>query len=371
MKKFFSFLLFIFLFNQSLFAFETSVKQAILMDYETGEVLFEKNADEKAYPSSMTKIMTAYLIFDKLENGNLSLTDEIQISPEAWKQIGSRTFLNVGSKVSIDDLLKGLIIQSGNDAAYALAEGTSGDVGEFVIDMNNKAKELQLTNTSFTNPIGFSDENHYMSVRDTAILSKELIKNHPQYYIKYFPVLEFKYNNINQLNRNQLLGKYEGVDGIKTGHTEAGGYSLAASVFRDNRRLISVVNGATSEQERTEESKRLLNYGFLALTRYVLYNSNESIKQIPVLYGKENNINIISKVAIMATAKDKDQIEIKIDLPETLKAPISKDQAVGTITIKTQSDERTYNLYPDKDIEEVNIFKRFFLSIYYFFKNLF
>ncbi len=371
MKKIFSFLLFLVLFIQTAFAFETSVKQAILIDYETGEVLFEKNADQRAYPSSMTKIMTAYLIFDKLENGKLSLDDKIQISPNAWKQIGSRTFLNVGSKVSVEDLLKGLIVQSGNDAAYALAEGTSGDVSEFVIDMNTKANQLNLANTHFTNPIGFSDDNHYMSVRDTAILSQHLIKDFPQYYIKYFPMPEFKYNNITQPNRNQLLGKYEGVDGIKTGHTEAGGYSLATSAYRDGRRLISVVNGATSEQERTEESQRLLNYGFLALTRYTLYKSGETIRQIPVLYGKQDSINLISKVNIMATAKSKDQIEIIIDAPETLKAPIKKDQKIGTITIKTAAHQQTYDLYPDADIGQVNIFKRFFLSIYYFFKNLF
>lgn len=371
MKKVAYFLLFICFFGKVVFAFETSVKQAILIDYDTSEVLFEKNADDRAQPSSMTKIMTAYLIFDKLEDNKISLNDEIQISPEAWKQIGSRMFLNVGSKVSVDDLLNGLIIQSGNDAAYALAEGVSGDVSEFVNNMNDKAKELNLNNTHFTNPIGFTDDEHYMSVRDTAVLSQELIRTFPHYYEKYFPVLEFKYNNIKQSNRNQLLGKYDGADGIKTGHTELGGYSLASSAIRGDRRLIAVVNGANSDEERTEESKRLLNYGFLALSRYLLYNNRQVIKEIPVYYGKKKYVNIIINDNVVVTAKDKQQIEIKIDVPDELKAPVFKNKPIGSIVIKTPFVTKKYDLYPEENIEKVNIFKRFFLSIYYFFARIF
>ena len=363
--------LIIFFSIQESYSFETKAKQAILLDYESGEILYSKNADEKAFPSSMTKIMTAYLIFEDLESGKLKLTDKIEITNDAWKQVGSRMFLNIGSKVSVDDLLKGLIVQSGNDSAYALAEGSTGSVDEFVEKMNNKAQELGLENTKFTNPIGFSDDGHYMSVKDTAILSEKLIKRFPQYYIKYFSMPEFKYNNILQHNRNQLLGKYDGVDGIKTGHTEAGGYSLATSAFKDNRRLISVVNGTTSELERTEESKKLLDYGFLTLTRYKIYEKGESIEQVPVLYGKQKYVNAISNNTIYATVKNKNQISTKIDLNQDLKAPIKKGEKIGEISIKTEISERTFDLYASNDVEEVSIFKKILLKIYYFFKNIF
>lgn len=372
MRKIF-FALFVILFGSTKYAysFGTKAKQAVLMDYETGEILYAKNADEKAFPSSMTKIMTAYLVFEKLDNGKIALTDKIQISNDAWKQIGSRMFLNIGSKVSVDDLLKGLIVQSGNDAAYALAEGTTGSADEFVLEMNEKAKQFGLKNTNFTNPIGFSNDGHYMSVKDTAILSRQLIRDFPQQYIKYFSMPKYKYNNIVQQNRNQLLGKYDGIDGIKTGHTEAGGYSLAASAFKGDRRLISVINGLSSEQERAEESKKLLDYGFLALTRYDLYKKGEAVVEIPVRYGKQKFVSAVTEVDIMATAKSKEKIDVAIDTPQFLKAPIEKGQKVGSIMLKTESDERVYDLYAGLNVEKANIFKRIFLGIYYFFQNIF
>lgn len=364
-------LIIIFLGIQTSYSFESKAKQAVLLDYESGEILYSKNENEKAFPSSMTKIMTAYLIFEDLESGKLKTTDKIEITNDAWKQIGSRMFININSKVSVDELLKGLIVQSGNDAAYALAEGSMGSVDEFVKRMNDKANELKLKNTSFTNPIGFSDDGHYMSVKDTAILSEKLIERFPKYYIKYFPITEFKYNNILQQNRNQLLGKYEGVDGIKTGHTEAGGYSLSTSAFRDNRRLISVVNGTTSERERAEESKKLLDYGFLTLTRYKLYEKNESIEAVPVLYGKQKFVDAVSTKPIYATAKNREQISIKIEVNQNLKAPIENGQKIGEIFIKTEADERKLDLYAANGVEEVNIFKKIILKVYYFFKNIF
>ena len=356
---------------QNSYSFESKANQAVLLDYESGEILYSKNADKKVFPSSMTKIMTAYLIFEDLESGKLRTTDRIEITNDAWKQVGSRMFLNIGSKVSVDELLKGLIVQSGNDAAYALAEGSAGSVDEFVEKMNDKAKELGLKNTKFTNPIGFSDDGHYMSVKDTAILSEKLIERFPHYYIKYFSMPEFKYNNILQQNRNQLLGKYEGVDGIKTGHTEAGGYSLAVSAFKDNRRLISVVNGSTSEFERAEESRKLLDYGFLTLTRYKLYEKGEPIEQVPVLYGKQKYVNAVSKTTIYATAKNRNQISTKINLKQNLKAPVAEGDKIGEISVKTEADERTFDLYAANSVEEVNIFKKILLKIYYFFKNIF
>ena len=184
-------LLYIFIINLS-YSLELNSKQAILIDYETGEILYKLNEKEKVYPSSLTKIMTAYLIFEDLENGTLQLPYKFQVSKEAWQQEGSRMFLNIGSRVSIDDMLKGLIVQSGNDAAYALAEASAPNVNRFVERMNKKAKELNLENTNYTNPIGFSEEGHYMSVEDTALLSRKLIEKYPQYYHKYFPMKEYQ-----------------------------------------------------------------------------------------------------------------------------------------------------------------------------------
>lgn len=352
-------------------AFDVKVRQAILMDYDTGEILFQKNANDRVYPSSMTKIMTTYIIFEKLKNGRLFLTDKILISNNAWKQEGSRMFLDIGSNVSIEELLKGVIVQSGNDASYALAEGTAGTVYEFVNLMNQKAKEMGLENTNFTNPIGFTENNHYMSVKDTAILSKRLIQDFPEYYAQYFAIPEYKYNKITQQNRNELLKTYEGADGIKTGHTEAAGYSLAASAYRNNRRLIAVINGANTKKDRIEESKNLLNYGFSILTKYTFYKAGEVIKEIPIFYGKEKKVNIISNTDITATSKNKDQILVNIELPESLNAPITKDDKIGKIILTTESDTLEYNLYPEIEVKKANIFKRFFLWIYYTISNIF
>lgn len=351
-------------------SFETKARQAILMDFETGEILYKKNEKERVFPSSMTKIMTAYLIFEKLNNNELNLSNKIKISENAWKQIGSRTFLNIGSNVPIEELLMGLIVQSGNDCAYALAEGISGNIENFVKSMNSKAKKLGLKNTNYTNPIGFSEEGHYMSVEDTAILSKNLILSFPKYYTRYFSMPEYKYNNISQANRNSLLKDYPGIDGIKTGHTEAGGYALASSIFKDNRRLIAIVNGTESEKERCDESIKLFDYGFNNLKRYTMYEKNEIITKSPILFGKQKNINVIVREDILATSNDKKNISVQIKLNEKIKAPIKENDNVGSLVIKTNTDERHFDLYSADSVREVNIFKKAWLKIYYFFLDL-
>lgn len=358
----------LFLLITNVFAFETTAKQAILMDFDSNEVLYTKNADERAFPSSMTKIMTAYLIFEKLNEGKLGLQDKFQVSSEAWRQEGSRMFLNVGSQVSVDNLLMGLLVVSGNDAAVALADGASGTVEEFVGQMNKKAKELGLRNTNFTNPIGLSEANHYMSMRDIAILSQNLIKNLPNYYNQYFSVMEFTHNNIKQPNRNLLLGKFDGVDGIKTGHTNAAGYGIALSAKQGDRRLIAVINGLNSEAERAEEGKKILSYGFNDLSKYKLYRKNEIIKTIPVLYGKNKNANIIVNQDIFATSDNIDNISVDIAIKK-LEAPLSANQRVGTLTIKSLENVARYDLLNKNKIEQVNIFMKFLLKVSIYFKN--
>jgi serine-type D-Ala-D-Ala carboxypeptidase (penicillin-binding protein 5/6) len=352
-------------------AFETNAKQAVLIDFDTNEVLFEKNADEKSCPSSMTKIMTAYLIFEKLSEGRLSLQDKFQISDNAWKQEGSRMFLNIGSQISVDELLKGLIIVSGNDAAIAIAEGSCGSVDEFVMQMNKKAEKLNLKSTHYTNSTGLSDKNNFMSVRDIAILSQNLIRDFSDYYKKYFSETEYKYNGILQPNRNQILGKFKHVDGIKTGHTDAGGYGIALSCKQNDRRLIAVINGLSSELERTEEGKKILSYGFNGVARYKLYNKDDIIKTIPVLYSKSKTADIIVDQDIFATAENRDNIDIEIILSDKIKAPLSINQKVGTIIVKSLNNTIQYDLLNRSQIEQFNIFKRIFLKIYYFIVNLF
>ncbi len=351
--------------NIEAYSLDLKSNQAYLMNYRTGEVLYKKNEEDRIHPSSLTKIMTSYIVFDALKNGELTLPYRYTVSKEAWEQEGSRMFLEIGSRPSIDELLKGLIIQSGNDAAYTLAEATSPNVSRFVEAMNLKAKELKLKNTNFTNPMGFNDLEHYMSVEDTALLSRYLIKNYPQYYRKYFSEKEYKYNNILQQNRNKLLTKYSGVDGIKTGKTDLGGYGMAVSARRGGRRLIAVVNGANSEAEREEDSKKLLNYGFSKVKTFKLFSANEVLPEaIPVLYGKTYSLKVKVLQDIYATAEYKNDIKIQIKISGKLTAPISINEEVGNIIITTKYDRFVYSLYAANEVKSVNILEKFLIKLY-------
>ena len=370
-KIFLTFFLFFFFSLNNVYSFTTKAKQAILIDYDTGQILFKKNANDRVQPSSMTKIMTAYLVFEKIKENKISLTDKIKVSDEASKQIGSKMFINYGSSVSVEDLLKGLIVQSGNDSAFALAEGISGSVDEFVKIMNLKAEEMKLTNTNFTNPIGFTDSTHYMSVRDTAFLSKYLIEDYFDYYKEYFSIKEYKYNNILQQNRNELLSSYEGVDGVKTGHTEIGGYAISVSAVKNGRRLISVVNGLDKINERVEETRNLLNYGFLTLSKFDFYKKNEPIKKVNILYGKTKKINLISNVDVSAIGLIKEDIKIEFDIPKKIKAPIFKNQKIGSLKLITDEDILTYDLFSLEEVKKSNIFIRLFQFISYLFTGTF
>lgn len=356
-------------FTNSLYSLDLDSKQAILIDCESGEILFKLNEKERSFPSSLTKIMTAYIIFDDIEKGELQLPYKFQVSKEAWQQEGSRMFLEVGSRVSIDDLLKGLIIQSGNDAAYALAEASAPNIKRFVEKMNKKAKELKLKNTNFVNPIGFSEEGHYMSVEDIALLSKKLIENHQQYYQRYFGVRKYEYNNILQQNRNRLLKTYPNVDGIKTGHTEAGGYSMATSAIRNNKRLIAVVNGAKSQKSREEDSKKLLNYGFFNLRKYKVFYKGEIVDSIPILYGKDVSVKANVKNSIYATSENLQDIKCIVNINNNLQAPIVKGQKVGTVVVKTNYDQKTYDIFANDSVKGINIFEKAILKIYEKFKK--
>ncbi|HYH18896.1 MAG TPA: D-alanyl-D-alanine carboxypeptidase family protein, partial [Azospirillum sp.] len=239
---------------------ETIAKQAILLDMTSSTVLFEKNADQRMPPSSMSKVMTMYMVFEALKSGRLSLEHTLPVSERAWRMQGSKMFVELHNMIKIDDLIKGVIVQSGNDACIVLAEGLAGSEPAFAEQMNKKAKEIGLTATNLTNATGWPDPNHYVTARDLAILAERLIKDFPEYY-HYYSIRDFQYHGIKQGNRNPLLYRGIGADGLKTGHTDAAGYGLTGSAEREGRRLILVVNGLPSMQARADESARLIEWG--------------------------------------------------------------------------------------------------------------
>ena len=265
-------------------AIETSAKQAILIDNATGAVLFEKDADMLMEPSSMSKIMTIYMIFERLADGSLKLDDTLPVSEKAWRKGGSKMFVKVGDRVSVEDLLRGIIIQSGNDATIVIAEGLAGDEKSFAAEMTDRARELGLESSMFTNASGWPDEDHRVTARDMALLAKLTIENFPQYY-GYYAELEFIYNGIRQGNRNPLLYKNMGADGLKTGHTVNAGYGLTASAIRDGRRLILVINGLGSASGRSREAERLIEFGFREFSNYALFEAGEAIGEADVWLG--------------------------------------------------------------------------------------
>ena len=254
-------------------AFETAAKAAIILDSRTGVVLFEKNADERMPPASMSKLMTAYMIFDQLKGGRLKLDDEVLVSERAWKMGGSQMFVKVGDRVKVEDLIRGIIIQSGNDACVTMAEAIAGSEEEFARQMTEKAKEIGLTNSTFANATGLDAPDHLMTVRDLAMLARRIITDFPEYF-KYYSEREFEYGGIRQPNRNPLLqAGVPGVDGMKTGFTDGSGYGLVATAKRDDRRVITVMAGLQSAGQRRTEGERLLEYGFREFQEYRLFSA--------------------------------------------------------------------------------------------------
>ena len=296
MKKLFIYSLFFFNFKFC-FAIDTPAKQALLYDLETNTIIFEKNADDLMSPSSMSKVMTIYYLFKKIQDGEVSLDDKFKVSKKAWKKGGSRMFLNVNSFVTIEELIRGIIVQSGNDACITLAEGLSGSEEEFAEELNFLAKEIGLKNSFFKNSTGWPDPDHLMTSRDLLKLAIRTIEDFPDLY-HYYSEKEFKYNEIKQSNRNPLIYSNLNADGLKTGHTSLGGYGLVASVKKDGRRLIIVLNGLKSNSQRRKESERLIRVGFNQFKNINLVNQQKKILDIPVWGGKKKLLPIYSKQEI-------------------------------------------------------------------------
>jgi D-alanyl-D-alanine carboxypeptidase (penicillin-binding protein 5/6) len=311
-----------------------------LLDFDSGRVLAEKNPDQRMEPASITKLMTAYLVDKAIADGDITLDDMVLISEKAWRMKGSKMFVEVGKRVSVRDLMQGLIIQSGNDASVALAEHVAGSESAFAGYMNHQAKLLGLTNTSFQNATGWPAEGHYSTARDIAILTRAVIRDFPDSY-RYYREKEYTFNNIRQFNRNRLLWRDESVDGVKTGHTEAAGYCLVISAKREDMRLISVVLGVDSDKARTQNSQSLLNYGFRFFETHRLYRAYEILKTSRVWYGdqKEVAMGVAKDIYITIPRGRYRELDATMDIESQISAPIKRGQELGSVNIKL--DEET------------------------------
>ena len=306
----------------------------LLTDAATGDVLASENARMRLPPASLTKIMTSYIIADEIEQGRITLDDRVPISVKAWRMEGSRMFIREGTEVSVADLLRGIVIQSGNDASVAMAEYIAGDEEAFAGLMTQTAKSLGMNNTNFKNATGLPDEMHYTTAEDLAILTRALINRFPEHYAIYSEKY-FSYNDIRQANRNALLWRDDSVDGVKTGHTQAAGYCLVASAMENDTRLISVVMGARDERTRAAESQKLLNYGFRYYETINLYAAGSSLKRVRVWSGLHESLEVGLDDAITLTIPrgGRDQLKAEINLQDVIEAPIERGQTLGALTL--------------------------------------
>ena len=339
---------------------KSPAKQVISYDHEADEVLFEKNADQIMKPASMAKVMTAYIIFDKLKDQSLQMSDTFLVSNRAWRMGGSRSFLELNTNVSIKDLLLGLIVQSGNDAAVVLAEGVSGEEEAFAREMNRYAKILGMNNTYFTNATGWPHPDLKTTSRDLIILTRNIIHNFPKLY-ELFNEKIFTYNNIKQSNRNPLLYSMNGADGLKTGHTNESGYGLIGSVKKNNRRVSIVINGLNSKKKRTFESKRLFNIVFRETALLSLFNDKKSLATANVWLGKQPQVNLVAEKAFkkIISPLELNKTKIKIQWQDPISAPIAKGDKVGNIFIDIPGKELIkQNIVSSQSIDTMSTFMK-------------
>ena len=339
---------------------KSPAKQVIIYDHEADEVLFEKNADQIMKPASMAKVMTAYIIFDKLKDQSLQMSDTFLVSNRAWRMGGSRSFLELNTNVSIKDLLLGLIVQSGNDAAVVLAEGVSGEEEAFAREMNRYAKILGMNNTYFTNATGWPHPDLKTTSRDLIILTRNIINNFPKLY-ELFNEKIFTYNNIKQSNRNPLLYSMNGADGLKTGHTNESGYGLIGSVKKNNRRVSIVINGLNSKKKRTFESKRLFNIVFRETALLSLFNDKKSLAKANVWLGKQPQVDLVAEKAFkkIISPLELNKTKIKIQWQDPISAPIAKGDKVGNIFIDIPGKELIkQNIVASQSIDTMSTFMK-------------
>lgn len=317
---------------------DTVAKQAIIVDADTGAILLEKAANDKMPTSSMSKVMTMYMVFEALKQDHLKLTDNLLVSEKAWKTgmtEGSRMFIQVGTNVKVEDLIRGVIVQSGNDASVALAEGVAGTEQAFVDAMNVRAKELGLSNSHFMNADGMPDPEHYSTARDLAVLAFRIMKDFPGDY-HYFGEKDFTYNKIHQMNRDPLLGRVNGADGLKTGHTDAAGYGLIGSAKRDGRRIILVMNGLTSEKDRQEEGIKLMEWAFRNFENKKILTKGETVDSASVWLGREAQVPLVAAndVTVVLPRAKRSELKLTVKYSGPVKAPVTAGDKIAKLLVE-------------------------------------
>jgi len=348
-------------------ALDTSAREAILIDFDTGAVLFEKDADKPMPPASMTKIMTVFMAFERLKDGRLSMDDTIAISEKAWRKGGSKMFVKVNTRVPIRDILRGIIVQSGNDAAIALAEALAGTEEAFAAEMTRRGREIGLVNSTFKNATGWPDPEHRSTARDLATLAIETIRRFPEYYPIYSETT-FTYNKIKQGNRNPLLYKNMGADGLKTGHTEAAGYGLTASAIRNGRRLVLVVNGLDSVKARSRESEALLDWGFREFDNYQLFTAGQTVAEADVWLGNAKTVALTTDRDVLLTIRRTSRPKMKVSVvyEGPIPAPIKAGSQLATLKVTApEMEDVNIPLYAATDVEQLGVFGKVGAAVEY------
>ena len=346
-------------------AFETEASHAVIMDHETGEILFSKNGSEPMAPSSMSKLMTALMVFEALERGELSLDDTLPVSEEAWRRGGaasgsSTMFLEINSRVSVENLLRGIIVQSGNDACIVMAEALGGTEANFADMMTERAHELGLESANFTNATGWPDEDHVISAADLARLARHIIETHPQFYDLYNET-EFTYNGIRQYNRNPLLGVFDGADGLKTGHTSVAGYGLTASAVRDGERRIVVFNGMDSQAARADEAERLMRAAFSQFEVREIVSAGRVVGEAEVYLGQADAapLRTAQGLTLGGHRRDLDTVRAEIVYDGPLRAPVAEGDPVGRLEVRLPDGRtRSVDLVAGADVERLGALGR-------------
>jgi D-alanyl-D-alanine carboxypeptidase (penicillin-binding protein 5/6) len=341
-------------------AYETETRAAILLDAATGQVLFAKNPDQPLPTASLSKLMTVLMVFERLDEGSLSLDDTLPVSEKAWRKGGSKMFVEVGDRVPVEDLLRGIIIQSGNDACIVVAEGLAGSEEAFAEAMNRRAEELGLTSTHLKNASGWPDPEHVMSVRDLSMVAWRIVEEHGEYY-HFFGETSFEYNGIRQRARNPMLYRDVNADGLKTGYTEAAGYGLVTSAIRDGRRLIAVLAGLDTPGERAREGERLLEYGFRQFQNYQLYAAGEPVVQADVWLGDAGSVALVPRedVTLTLTREARRDLQVKLVYDAPIPAPVDSGRELARLEIAAPGIEpRQVPLYAAENVQAATLFGR-------------
>lgn len=343
---------------------ETPAEYAVIMDYRTGEFLFEKNARTPTAPASMSKLMTAAIVFERLEEGSLKLGDMFDVSEKAWRMGGSKMWVRVDTEIPLEDLLRGIIVQSGNDACIVVAENIAGSEDAFAELMNKKAREWGLKDSTFANATGWPDENQKMSMRDLALLTRKIIRDYPEYY-GLFAEREFTWEKIRQSNRNPLLDAFDGADGLKTGHTEESGYGLVGAAVSDGERRIVVLNGLDSERARSTEAARMMRIAFNDFTRATLFDPGDVVGAADVFKGKQKTAPLVvaEPVGAIVHRSQLDKTRAQVVYNGPVAAPIEENQQIGYLHVELASGEaREYPLYAGAGVKELGVFGKIGLA---------